>query len=57
VLELDIQGRPVNANDAEIRAAQYIRHYCDQDFEVDPPFEAWESDRPSRPGKRLGPMP
>jgi hypothetical protein len=57
VLELDIEGRPVNANDAEIRAAQYIRRYCDPNYEVDPPFESWEIERPFRPGKRLGPMP
>jgi hypothetical protein len=44
-----------NANEAEIRAVQYIRHYCDGSYEVDPPFEYWETDRPSREGKRLGP--
>lgn len=57
VLELDIDGSPVNANEAEIRAAQYIRAYCDRTYEVDPPFEDWEIDRPPRKGKRLGPMP
>jgi hypothetical protein len=57
VLELDIDGSPVNANEAEIRAAQYIRAYCDRTYEVDPPFEDWEIDRPWRKGKRLGPMP
>jgi hypothetical protein len=57
VLELDTDGSPVNANEAEVRAAQYIRAYCDQSYEVDPPFEAWELDRPPRKGKRLGPMP
>ena len=57
VLELDADGSPVNANEAEIRAAQYIRAYCDSTYEVDPPFEDWEIDRPWRKGKRLGPMP
>jgi hypothetical protein len=57
VLELDADGSPVNANEAEIRAAQYIRAYCDRAYEVDPPFEGWELDRPPREGKRLGPMP
>lgn len=57
VLELDEDGNPVNANKAEARAAQYIRAYCDMTYEVDPPFEDWELDRPLRKGKRLGPMP
>jgi hypothetical protein len=57
LLELDADGRPVNANEAEIRAAQYIRAYCDRSYEVDPPFADWELDRPRRKGKRLGPMP
>lgn len=57
VLELDEDGRPTNANEAEIRAAQYIRAYCDRDYTVDPPFEDWEIDRPPREGRKLGPMP
>ena len=57
VLELDAEGSPVNANEAEIRAAQYIRACCDKAYEVSPPFEDWELDRPWRKGKRLGPMP
>jgi hypothetical protein len=57
VLELDADGRPINTNDAEIRAAQYLRKYCDPSYEVEPPFEDWEIDRPWRQGKRLGPMP
>jgi hypothetical protein len=57
VLELDADGRPLNANEAEIRAAQYIRAYCDRAYEVDPPFEDWELDRPRRRGRPLGPMP
>jgi len=57
VLELDTDGSPVNANEAEIRAAQYIRAYCDSTYEVNPPFEDWELDRPERKGMHLGPMP
>lgn len=57
VLELDPDGSPVNANEAEFRAAQYIRAYCDRSYEVDPPFEGWELDRPQRTGRRPGPMP
>lgn len=56
-LELDADGRPVNAGEAEIRAAQYLRKYCDSSYEVEPPFADWEMDRPRRQGKRLGPMP
>jgi hypothetical protein len=56
-LELNADGSPINANEAETRAAQYIRAYCDRSYEVDPPFEVWELDRPWRKGKRLGPMP
>jgi hypothetical protein len=57
VLELDEDGRPTNANEAETRAAQYIRAYCDRDYVVDPPFEDWETDRPPRAGGKIGPMP
>lgn len=57
VLELTAGGSPVNANEAEIRAAQYIRAYCDKTYQVDPPFQNWETNRPQRKGKRLGPMP
>jgi len=57
VLELDAAGSPVNANEAEIRAAQYIRSYCDSSYEVNPRFEDWEVERPWRKGRRLGPMP
>jgi hypothetical protein len=32
VLELDIDGSPLNANEAEIRAAQHIRAYCDRTY-------------------------
>jgi hypothetical protein len=57
VLELDADGSPVNASEAETRAAQYIRAYCDRTYEVDPPFADWELERPGRKGNRLGPMP
>lgn len=57
VLELDADGCLVNADDAEIRAAQYLRKYCDSSSKVEPPFADWEMGRPRRQGKRLGPMP
>ena len=57
VLELDTDGSPVNMNEAEIRAAQYVRAYCDRSYEADPPFQDWELDRPRRKGTRPGPMP
>lgn len=42
VLEIDEQGEVLNGREAQRRAAQYIRHYVDPDFEVEPPFEDWE---------------
>jgi hypothetical protein len=57
VLRLNADGAAVNAVDAEIRAAQYIRKYCDPGYDPDPSFEEWEMDRPTRKGRTLGPMP
>jgi hypothetical protein len=42
VIELDENGTVLNAKYAEKRAADYLRSYCDPDFEVDPPFADWE---------------
>ncbi|OGT88714.1 MAG: hypothetical protein A2286_07315 [Gammaproteobacteria bacterium RIFOXYA12_FULL_61_12] len=44
VIEFDEQGEPINAKYAERRAAQYIRSYCDPEYVVTPPFEAWEQE-------------
>lgn len=42
VLELDETGQVLNAKYAEKRATDYLRAYCDQNFEVTPPYEDWE---------------
>jgi hypothetical protein len=42
VLELDDSGTVLNATDAEYRAAQFIRSYVDDAYQVEPPFEDWE---------------
>ena len=41
-LELDAEGRPLNARHAEIRAAQYLRDYCDPAYATDPPLADFE---------------
>jgi hypothetical protein len=46
VLEVDETGRVLNAKDAERRAAQEIRRYCDPGYVVTPPFEPWEVELP-----------
>jgi hypothetical protein len=43
VLEVDKQGKVLNAKYAEKRATQYIRQYCDAKYVVEPPFEEWET--------------
>ena len=42
VVELDENGRVLNFEHAQKRATDYLRQYCDQTFEVNPPFEDWE---------------
>ena len=42
VIELDESGQVLNANYAERRATDYIRSYCDESFEVEPPYQDWE---------------
>ena len=42
VLEMDEDGQVLNRRYAESRACGFIRAYCQSDFEVDPPYEAWE---------------
>ncbi|BES86144.1 hypothetical protein PEC302107_04030 [Pectobacterium araliae] len=42
VLELDEDGNVLNAKYAEKRATDYLRHYCDPSFTVEPPYEDWE---------------
>jgi hypothetical protein len=43
VLELDENGQVLNAQHAQKRATDYLRAYCDPSFEVDPPYEDWET--------------
>jgi hypothetical protein len=43
VLEVDDMGKVTDADNAQLRAAQYIRSYVQgEDYQVDPPFEDWE---------------
>ncbi|HEY7278427.1 MAG TPA: hypothetical protein VH594_20835 [Trebonia sp.] len=44
VLEIDEEGRVINADLAQERAAQWIRRYCDPSYHVEPPFEPWETE-------------
>ena len=41
-LELDETGRETNYKYCERRAAQYIKHYFEPEYQVEPAFEAWE---------------
>jgi hypothetical protein len=42
VIEMDENGRVLNAKYAEKRATDYIKTYCDPFFQVQPPFEKWD---------------
>lgn len=42
VIELDAEGNVLNFTYAQKRATDYLKSYCDADFEVIPPFEDWE---------------
>ncbi len=44
VLRVDDDGQTLNDGDAQYRAAQWVRARCDPDYEVQPPFEAWETE-------------
>jgi hypothetical protein len=44
VLEVDEEGKVTNAGLATERAAQWIRRYCDPSYQVEPPFEPWETE-------------
>jgi len=44
VLELDENGRVLNAHYAQKRATDYLRAYCDRSFKVEPPYEEWETE-------------
>ncbi|WP_205304624.1 DUF7677 family protein [Nonomuraea montanisoli] len=44
VLQVDANGEVLNEADAQYRVAQWIRAYCDQSYQVEPPFQAWETE-------------
>ncbi|MEW7280363.1 hypothetical protein ABW636_17365 [Aquimarina sp. 2201CG1-2-11] len=44
VIELDKNGEVLNAKYAEKRAVDYLRSYCDPEFNVEPPYEDWETE-------------
>jgi len=44
-LVLEGEGEVYNDGVAYERAAQWVRHYCDPSYHVDPPFEPWEIER------------
>ncbi|MDJ0364333.1 hypothetical protein QMK33_04160 [Hymenobacter sp. H14-R3] len=43
VLEFDAQGEVTNEDHATLRATQYIRHFLDRSYQVEPPFAGWET--------------
>lgn len=49
VIELDENGKVLNAKYAEKRATDYLRSYCDPSFKVEPPYEDWETQLYSAP--------
>ena len=42
VIKLDENGLVLNAKYAEERATDYLKAYCDPNFEVTPVYEDWE---------------
>ncbi|MFJ3661755.1 hypothetical protein ACIPPM_14985 [Streptomyces sp. NPDC090119] len=44
VLEIDEHGETLNDGDAQYRVAQWIRKCHDPGYQVEPPFEAWETE-------------
>ena len=42
VLEISDDGEVLNGHEAQRRAAQYIRHFMDPEYVVEPPFAEWE---------------
>lgn len=49
VLELDEDGQVLNFGYAQRRATDYLRAYCTQEFQVEPPYEEWETSLYSPP--------
>ena len=44
VIELDENGKVLNCRYAQKRATDYLKSYCVEGYEVDPPFEEWETE-------------
>lgn len=44
VLRVDESGQVLNDGEAQYRAAQWIRAHCDPGYQVEPPFQAWETE-------------
>ncbi|MEW4369980.1 DUF7677 family protein [Paenibacillus kandeliae] len=42
VIEMDEEGTVLNAKYAEMRAAQFIRSYVDDNYQMEPALEGWE---------------
>ncbi|WP_434097638.1 DUF7677 family protein [Streptomyces viridosporus] len=66
VLEADEHGRTLDGGDAQYHAAQWVRSRCDPGYQVEPPFEAWETElrcrsmgrpHPARRPRRMGRFP
>jgi hypothetical protein len=43
VIELDSEGNVTNNKYAQKRATDYLRSYCEADYNVTPPYEDWET--------------
>ena len=52
VIEMDENGIVLNAKYAEKRAFEYLHWYCDPNYEVNPPFEEWETALHKPPPKK-----
>ncbi|GGF22860.1 DUF7677 family protein [Flavobacterium limi] len=42
VIEMDENGKVLNSKYAEIRATDYLKQYCNENFKVEPPYKDWE---------------
>ncbi len=43
-INMDESGKVINAEYAFTRAAEFLRLICDEEYNVELPFEAWETD-------------
>ncbi|MCG8614858.1 MAG: hypothetical protein MI802_01470 [Desulfobacterales bacterium] len=42
VIELDEDGEVLNYSHAQKRATDFLKSYCDPNYQIDPAFEDWE---------------